>query len=529
MEQTSDNNYKKIQFKIGYQQIQTQDNDIHYDNENENLIAKRNKDLLEYQQQKQHIYDSNKNKQKENQEIQNVQINQDQNEESITYDKVLQQVGFGKYQLLIYLMIFLTGMVEGAYITGFSLLTQVFKVQWGIDDEWNSLGVSVVFVGILIGSLSSGFFSDKYGRKPSFMTVGFIIPVGASLITELTPKNMRGKGICTIILSINFGQLYGVFIGNFTIQQFETGSWRLFSFWAAFPLFFAIGISYYYLLESPLFLLQQADTQNQGFEVLEIINNLAQQQDNECQKRQLKLHQIDILECLKTKESDYLIKISKTCKCKSEKLQLKEQKEISLKNLFKTPDLSFITKIVWLNWFGTSFLYYGIILILPIILGNIDKVDEKDIQNIYKILAFSASSEILSTVFSALIIDKKGLGRKNSMILFNFLTGILSLLVYIDKFYNIQIWALFSKFFLAMTINFVYQFTAEIYPTTIRTTGIGVANSLGKMGGAFVPWLVLYMIKLDLLSPFLVFGGIALFISYVDYFIPYDTLGRDLN
>lgn len=62
---------------------------------------------------------------------------------------------------------------------------------------------------------------------------------------------------------------------------------------------------------------------------------------------------------------------------------------------------------MWLNWFGTSFLYYGIILILPIILGNIDKVDEKDIYNIYKILAFSASSEILSTVFSALIIDKK--------------------------------------------------------------------------------------------------------------------------
>ncbi|KRX07428.1 Protein kinase-like domain [Pseudocohnilembus persalinus] len=34
-----------------------------------------------------------------------------------------------------------------------------------------------------------------------------------------------------------------------------------------------------------------------------VIQNLAQQQDNECQKRQLKLHQIDILECLKTKES----------------------------------------------------------------------------------------------------------------------------------------------------------------------------------------------------------------------------------
>ncbi|KRX01799.1 hypothetical protein PPERSA_00509 [Pseudocohnilembus persalinus] len=35
----------------------------------------------------------------------------------------------------------------------------------------------------------------------------------------------------------------------------------------------------------------------------QIQQNLAQQQDNECQKRQLKLHQIDILECLKTKES----------------------------------------------------------------------------------------------------------------------------------------------------------------------------------------------------------------------------------
>jgi hypothetical protein len=87
----------------------------------------------------------------------------------------------------------------------------------------------------------------------------------------------------------------------------------------------------------------------------------------------------------------------------------------------------------------------------------------------------STLSEMLAAALAALLIDVRGLGRKNSMILFFALESVCCLFAVGDDKSRFVLWALAAKFFLAMTFIFAYQFTGEVYPTKIRTTGIGTA------------------------------------------------------
>lgn len=76
---------------------------------------------------------------------------------------------------------------------------------------------------------------------------------------------------------------------------------------------------------------------------------------------------------------------------------------------------------------------------------------------------------------------------------------------------------------------FAYQFTAEVYTTKIRTTGIGFANAIGRLGGVIMPWVCIPLMDHNLFSPFLVLAIICLLAALADCFLPFDTTGRDLD
>ena len=103
-------------------------------------------------------------------------------------------------------------------------------------------------------------------------------------------------------------------------------------------------------------------------------------------------------------------------------------------------------------------------------------------------LALSTFCEMIAAAIASFLIEVKGLGRKNSLIICFILQSAGALMVFIDKGDNFVVWATVCKFFLTMTFIFIYQFTAEVYSTKIRTTGVGMANGIGRSGGAIVPW-----------------------------------------
>ena len=82
---------------------------------------------------------------------------------------------------------------------------------------------------------------------------------------------------------------------------------------------------------------------------------------------------------------------------------------------------------------------------------------------------------------------------------------------------------------MTMTTIFAYLYTAEIYNTKIRTTGIGTASAVGRIGGIFMPWICYSLMSLDIFYPFLLFGILSLSVAILNCSLPFDTLGRELD
>lgn len=80
---------------------------------------------------------------------------------------------------------------------------------------------------------------------------------------------------------------------------------------------------------------------------------------------------------------------------------------------------------------------------------------------------------------------------------------------------------------MAFTIN--YEFTAEIYPTYMRASGIGLASCVGKIGSIVMPWVVIYGTPNNIFIPYLIFGSISIMGGLLTLFLPFDTYKRELD
>lgn len=56
-----------------------------------------------------------------------------------------------------------------------------------------------------------------------------------------------------------------------------------------------------------------------------------------------------------------------------------------------------------------------------------------------------------------------------------------------------------------------------------------MANGIGRIGGVIMPWICMSLAAKDLFSPFLLFSVVSLMTSVLDSFLPYDTLGKELD
>lgn len=124
-----------------------------------------------------------------------------------------------------------------------------------------------------------------------------------------------------------------------------------------------------------------------------------------------------------------------------------------------------ITPLVWFNWFTLSFMYYGILVLMPKMMSeimsmtNTSDVNAQDNQTnndeVVK-LALSTFTEMIAASIASFLIEIKGLGRKNSMIICFVIQAVSSCMVYFDGMRHFVLWASVCKFFLSMTFIFSY-------------------------------------------------------------------------
>ena len=153
------------------------------------------------------------------------------------------------------------------------------------------------------------------------------------------------------------------------------------------------------------------------------------------------------------------------------------------------------TVMLWILWFCLMFGYWGLNTWLPTLLKQAGYSMYASIGYVFIMnLAW-----IPSGILGSYLADK--IGRKLPIAVYLILAGITSL------FYG---WALAEKLpveimlgfgtlavvFMAGAYSIVYAYTPENYPTEVRGTGTGLANSWGRIGGMLAPTTVGFLYPL---------------------------------
>jgi len=173
------------------------------------------------------------------------------------------------------------------------------------------------------------------------------------------------------------------------------------------------------------------------------------------------------------------------------------------------------TIMLWIHWFSIALTYWGIFLWLPQILSMRGLSYVKSVE--YAIIITLA--QLPGYLTAAWLIDK--VGRRKLLAIFMGLGGLGSFLFWsstteleailagiIISFFNLGAWGI------------TYAYTPELYPTELRSTASGSANSIGRIGGMLGPYIAGYLLSLtsNVMIPFLFFA-IMHFVSAIDVFI----------
>ena len=195
------------------------------------------------------------------------------------------------------------------------------------------------------------------------------------------------------------------------------------------------------------------------------------------------------------------------------------EQALGFKDLFN-PHLMKTTLVMFLVWPIVTLGYYGITF------GMASLSDD-----LFMDFALSSLIEIPSYVLVLLLMDI--VGRKPLFSSSLLLSGAACIVVgTLDKNGSYadlrKVLALGGKFFASGTFAIVYMYTAELYPTIIRSTAVGSCSLMARIGGISSPLIALYLPSVTSPSiPYFLMGGASVFGGFLTLLLP-ETLGSSL-
>ncbi|SCU82110.1 LAMI_0B08966g1_1 [Lachancea mirantina] len=132
---------------------------------------------------------------------------------------------------------------------------------------------------------------------------------------------------------------------------------------------------------------------------------------------------------------------------------------------------------------------------------------------------------IPGAILGAIFVETK-LGRKGSLALSMFATGAILFGSTTAKTSNANLgWNCGFNIASSIMYGVLYAYTPEIFPTRVRGTGVGLASSANRVLGVFAPIIGMYA-NLATSAPIFVSGALFLLAGIVSVFFPYESRGK---
>jgi putative MFS transporter len=353
----------------------------------------------------------------------------------------------------------------------------IFAGLWSLSGAMQGLVNSAALAGSLCGSLVLGRLADRIGRRTIFqyailwyavftagtalawgpwsvmtfrflagLGLGGLLVVDPSMLAEYLPPQRRGRLLVFLDFWWPVGLLLAtglsfLFLGP-SFDRFGDWSWRYLFLAAAFPAFLAFVVRRT-LPESPYFLARSGRSR----EAAEVLREITGRP------------------------------------VASGELSAPAEPESSVREL-AAPVLRGRAVTTALVWIALNVSYYGLFLWLPFVLQA-----EKSFHiDVYLLLTLSALSQFPGYAAAIWLVER--IGRKPTLAAFLVLGGLSAYAFAGAETQGVYITALFFVgFFNLGAWGAVYPYTAELFPTRLRSSAFGLMEGVGKAAAIAGPYI----------------------------------------
>ncbi|GAB2287618.1 Organic cation/carnitine transporter 7 [Dionaea muscipula] len=462
-----------------------------------------------------------------------------------TVDDALLEMGFGKFQTLVLLYAGFGWVSEAMEMMLLSFVGPAVKDEWNLSSSQQSLITTMVFVGMLIGAYSWGVISDNYGRRKGFLfpalvtsAAGFSSAFAPNYVALIILRCFVGMGLgggpvllswfLEFVPSPKRGAWMVVFQGFWTVGTILEASlawivmprlgWRWLLALSAVPASFLL-IFYFMTPESPRYL----SMKGRKDDAMKILEKMASVNGAELPRGIL----VSDYQVEEVNGPSSVASKPKTSCCRVQGVQ-------SLLKLLSRKLLR-STLLLWVVFFGNAFSYYGLVLLTTELTGGSSKcagnqarVTKSEVVN-YKDVFITSFAELPGLLVAAAMIDK--VGRKSSMSSMFFLCFVFLFPLIFHQHEGVTTALLFSaRACIMATETIVYIYCPEVYPTSVRTTGVGVASSVGRIGGMVCPLVAVSLVQgCHKIAAISLFEAVILISGVSVMLFPFETKGRELK
>ncbi len=361
------------------------------------------------------------------------------------------------------------GMFIDGYIFAVIAVTmalQTFKDDLGMTPTWAGLISSATLIGIFFGAITFGYITDKIGRKVMFLAdlAGFTIAavllffvqtpwqmfvlglvmglaigadyaIGSPLVSEFAPTALRARLTSFLQIAWNLGYVVAFLIG-FLVTRAYPDQWRLVLLSAVIPSALCL-IARHGLPESPRWLISKGRRD----------------------EAEAVLAQLDW-----TLDSGDFVE---------------EQSTNTKLSVLFSRDYIGRTVFVSLFWLCLVLPYFAIIFFQADVLAALH------LDNPIAAALLGTFVALAGALLGWFLVER--IGRRKLLIVPLWITGIALLIVAFDAV--LPVWLVAISFFVYL---FAYGaasilcgvYPMELFPTAVRTTGVGFASSVSRIGAA---------------------------------------------